>query len=319
MSFLLLGISIALGFASIIGLVGNFLVIVVTFRKRRNLTSYKALLGHLALCDFSVSLLFCVMVWIIYNGWVWIYPKWFCKFLYPCITLFTTLDVGTILLISIERTRAILQPMQPRWTFRRLKLCLTAIWLIGVSSIIPNSMALTVKGSERCSENWDNPAYPKVYSIVLFAVIYAIPLLVLMGLHIRIMWQMHYNSVLAGVNLGVRLGSRHSQQHASSRQGNYHQRVIKLLLLVTVAFALTVLPAKLFYVIQDFTPHLMSNGTYAILQTVYIIYYYHVVVNPILYAVVDKEFRKNLKLLVCCQREMRTFEFSSRRSTADID
>ena len=296
---------VLISMASFIGFIGNFLVLLVSFNTCRHLSVCKQLIAYLALSDFCCSILQTFFIPLELNGFIWIYPNFFCKILNPLTSLGSNVASGIVVAITAERYHGIVTPFKPRWSHQHANFAMLIIWIFSFAGIVPNIKSLNVvldnnSKNKYCLEHWPNERDPKIYSLVVFVIYFTIPLLIVSFLNFVIILHLkNRNHLLRDPDL-------HQNAQSLPRVANACQikrdnvRRIKLLIAVTIMFAICTLPNKLQFVVYDFKPDLFSTRiTYIISQLVQILYYFRVAVNPLLYAVVDKLFRRNVRKIIC--------------------
>jgi len=92
--------------------------------------------------------------------------------------------------------------------------------------------------------------------------------------------------------------------HASSSQNVLRARrgIIRMLIVVVLAFALCNLPYHARKMWQYWSPDYVGGSTFSNLFTpvTFLITYFNSGINPILYAFMSRNFRKGMRELVCC-------------------
>ena len=290
--------SIVVAMASGLGLLSNLNVIALRFIKRNTATTFQMLLGMLALNDFVLSILFAFLAPIMYRDYVWIYSSFACKLLFPSITTVSAVNVGTILLISYERYRAIKHPFRPKLTFRRMILTVLVVWIVSIFFAIPKIIALELGEDGVCEEHWSNATFPKIYSAVLLVFVYLVPLIGIATFHIIIVHKLKQTDG-SRANYCISQNFNANSVIICRRQRN--MKIMKLLTVISMVFAVCILPTKIQYVIGDFAPDLFTEGVSNALHVYQGLFYFHVVMNPVFYSLADKHFRKDMLQLLCCK------------------
>lgn len=209
-------------------------------------------------------------------------------------------------------------PLQPKLTLFVAKLAIVSIWVLAVAFMCPAAVALTVEKIPfhymvynnnfnhtlplyTCYENFDNPRMRKVYTVVLFAHIYLLPLTVITLMYVSIGIKL-CSSVLANnelhlANATVQAGSR---RHGHPRVSRKKIKVIKMLIVVALLFMLSWLPLWTLMMITDYAD---LDGNELDLLTSYIFPFAHWLafsnssVNPIIYGYYNQNFKRGFEAI----------------------
>lgn len=220
------------------------------------------------------------------------------------------------------RFRCIVYPLQPKPTVLVAKAAIVLIWVLAVLIMCPAAVALTVDKVPfhymvynddfnhtfplyTCYENFANPEMRKIYTAVLFAHIYLVPLTVI---------TLMYGSI--GVKLCSSVVANREPQLANAtvqvrgRRGGHLMisqkkiKVIKMLILVALLFMLSWLPLWTLFMITDYTG---LDRDQLDLLTSYIFPFAHWLafsnssVNPIIYGYYNENFKRGFQA-VCKSR-----------------
>ena len=280
-------------FSAVVGFLLNMLVIVVRFVKRKTITTFQFLLATIAFNDMVLSLLFGFMSALMLNNFIWIYHPSACRILFPMVTNFMSVNVGCMFTVSYERYRAIMNPFKPRISMKRTIVAISLIWMLSTAFAIPNVVALHIQPDGECRESWNNDISPQIYSSCLLITFYVLPLASMIVMHIIIGLKLR--------RARNRFG-RHERASRSRQNMKNNVQAMKLLLSITIAFSIFVLPTKLYYLVWDLAPGLITDDVAVFLSGYKSLYYIHVIVNPILYSLTSSKFRKDLKEVIIRQK-----------------
>ena len=287
-------------FTGSFSLLGNTLVIAVMLKRFRTASTFKKLLAHLAFCDiiYGISILLDTPNWI---KKYWVYTPMFCKIL-PTTQFASSLAAeGTVVVIAIERYRGITQPLKVQWNNRDLSLSLIIAWLFAFVSASPyfnvlNTVAVPYLGNRTfCIETWstgdyldqENAAF--IYSTYTFVGTFMLPMVILAVLYGRIIYI---------IRKPIDPIPCFEQLFIKRREKDI--RITKLLILVIVAFALCVLPNQIGHFIMS--KAVLTESEKEVLYYVLLIPYpFQCVLNPLIYSIVDKKFRKDARQILSCQ------------------
>lgn len=282
-------IGISVGVFCAIGILINAVVLlVVLLAQQSRFTAYKYLMCHLACADLMCSIMLGPYVPLELAQHNWIYKSQsLCKIIYPLISCFTNIATGTILLISLERFRGIMYPYRSAWSRKDICIAFSIVWVVSVLLILPNVLTIRVtsyKNIDYCNEIWVNDTYRKIYGMSYFALAFAIPLVLIAGMHIMIM---------------IRLKSREiNPDNTSTWQEKQNTRIMRVLSGIIVVFFISTCPNKILYFVWDVFPELeLSHSSQARhhMRTVQVLYYSRVAMNPLVYCFFDTRFKDDLK------------------------
>lgn len=217
------------------------------------------------------------------------------------------------------------------------------IWLLALVIMFPSVLMLTVQQEQNhfmvkddnynltyplysCYETWPEPEMRKVYTTVLFAHIYLIPLILIILMYGCIGAKLYSTTFLVKVN-----------QPADAPQGKspiLHRKikVIKMLIIVALLFMLSWLPLWTLMLLIDYA---YPEGDLLDLLTGYIFPFSHWLafsnssVNPIIYGYYNKNFRQGFQAAwmqrpSCCldrpsQNRLRRVNKRSNKTCSHLD
>ena len=284
---------------SVIGIIGNVLVLLVYLRNCREMTPFKFLISHLAFCDllFSIAQIFELDSngWYAHGTFTWMLDLNLCKFTRSSVHLGSLVSVGTILVITIERFQGLTQGILINLQCNKWKKVFVGtgfIWIIAVCSDIPIFMSVELINNtcrESFGTDWD-----KALSIYLLLVSCLFPMVAMLWMNGKIIFELKkpcrtttlYKSML---------------KNTAQLKKRKDMRVVKILVTVIIAFFICVLPIRIMWVVQSFFDFERTD-TWSVFYKGYLSYPLHVAVNPVIYSIIDKNFRKNLIGILLCRK-----------------
>ena len=245
-------ITVLYAITMLVAFAGNSFLIYIVWKKPevRSLTSF--MFVNMAIADLLVTLV--VMPWsisIIYTDGLWMIPgvfgKVMCKGVVYIAYVTLTASILCLTFMAINRYYTIVHPLSRHHWFRKPKLTVPIIW---IGSLVSMSIFLVIQ----TVEDYNNSSYCmlSVYILgdpdralrgiylLLFVVNYLIPLVVMSCLYTITAWNLWFN-VAPGVNT---LRGDRVQLETSKR------RVVRMLIIVTCAFALCWLPPQVVHMMQ---------------------------------------------------------------------
>ncbi|XP_077999216.1 prolactin-releasing peptide receptor-like [Glandiceps talaboti] len=279
----------------LLAVVGNLMVIVVLgcgLNQKRELHRY---LLNLSISDLCMAI-FC-MPFTFIQGMLrrWIFGKMMCPFVLCAQQVSVTLSIFTLTAIGIDRCIAVGRPLQTHASKSRTKYVIPIIWIASLSlGITPLMKAKAVLMPEvngvmyyQCGEWWEDPTHAVAYGYSMMIMTYIIPLVIL---------GVTYSSI--GKNIWNRNIPGSCQRRLSEAHVGTKKKVIRMLVIVVLAFALCWLPLQLFVVITLLdTKYLDDTSYHKSTITVYLLCHWLAMansfMNPIIYSFND-EFREEL-------------------------
>ena len=309
----------------LINLIGNSIVVLIIAKKRRMQTFTNWLLFNLAIADLSVALI-CIPLEIpIEIKGYWIYGGVFCKIFYPIQTASIYGSVFTLVALSFSRYWAIIHPFRSQPNVTHAKIMIGVIWVCSVIFVVPYISVLEYKDGY-CSETW-TASQKRIYTVAIFVFQFVLPMSVIAVAYCCIMYEFSfrkkYPSSSVSVTSAVSVSVPVVPNKAKSKQQSENRKVVKLLLIITVTFAVCLLPFHTLGLVGEFYSHTFTYYN-DIFLTSYLLLYINSCLNPIIYNVFNERFRETFKELYktlfayfCLRRTENEHEdfFSSRRAS----
>uniref|UniRef100_A0A3P9MPZ1 Neuropeptide FF receptor 1 n=1 Tax=Oryzias latipes TaxID=8090 RepID=A0A3P9MPZ1_ORYLA len=319
------GYFLAYTFIFLLCMVGNILVCLIVLENRCMRTVTNLFILNLAISDLLVGI-FCIPTTLVDNlitGWP--FSNTVCKMSGFVQGVSVSASVFTLVAIAVERFRCIVYPLQPKLTLLVAKVAIVSIWVLAVVILCPAAVALTVEKVPfhymvhnndfnqtlplyTCYENFANPQMRKIYTAVLFAHIYLLPLAVITLMYISIGVKL-CSSVVANREPQLANIRRHGQQMVSQKK----IKVVKMLVVVTLLFMVSWLPLWTLMMMTDYGG---LDRDQLDLLTSYIFPFAHWLafsnssVNPIVYGYYNKNFKRGFQSVCksrpfCCNLQLK--------------
>uniref|UniRef100_A0A8C9SX85 Neuropeptide FF receptor 1 n=1 Tax=Scleropages formosus TaxID=113540 RepID=A0A8C9SX85_SCLFO len=304
-------------FIFLLCMVGNGLVCLIVLRNRRMRTVTNLFILNLAISDLLVGV-FCIPTTLVDNlitGWP--FTNAVCKMSGLVQGMSVSASVFTLVAIAVDRYRCIVYPFKPKLTLLVAKVTIGLIWVLAALIMCPSAMMLIVEQEEGhymvdsedrnhtyplyyCYETWPKPEMRKIYTTVLFAHIYLIPLTLITLMYCRIGAKLYTTAGLstdAHPNT-VPSGDPPGRAHISPKK----IKVIKMLIVVALLFMLSWLPLWTLMLLIDYA---RPEGAQLDLLTSYVYPFAHWLafsnssVNPIIYGYFNENFKRGFQ--AACQ------------------
>ncbi|NXL75538.1 NPFF2 protein, partial [Leptocoma aspasia] len=294
-------------------MVGNGGVCSIILWSKHMRTVTNLFILNLAVSDLLVGL-FCMPTTLLDNiiaGWP--FGSLVCKMSGTVQGISVSASVFTLVAIAVDRFWCIVHPFKRKLTIPSAVAIIVAIWVLAVAIMSPSAVLLQVQEEKHfrvllgsgnatrpvfwCREEWPDPGMRKIYTAVLFANIYLAPLALIVVMYARIGVSLSHAAVP-----GAGKRSQEQRHRACKRK----QKAIKMLILVTLLFALSWLPLWTLMLLSDYASlsHLQLQ-----LINIYIYPLAHWLaflnssINPIIYGFCNESFRRGfqaiLKLQLC--------------------
>lgn len=262
----------------IVGTCGNSLVVWLVV-KRRLKARYNYFLANLAVADLAV-----VMINLPFrlayqeNDYQWPFGYVLCKIIPPLTFTFTTASSAFLMAVSLERYRAVVHPLRSKVTRLQLKLAVIFIWVLSFSVTLPLNTFMTTAsqvGKIVCTDSWPSRMFEQLYFSLLFVIQFALPLIMMLMVYMRIISKMHNNEL------------RTCNHRASAHIRRRNKRVIRMLLVVVLAYFICVMPYSTYLVVSVFG----IDSPISVKKFLVLIALANSMVNPLLYGALNRQFR----------------------------
>ncbi|XP_043467178.1 tachykinin-like peptides receptor 99D [Leptopilina heterotoma] len=268
---------------------GNLIVIwiVLAHKRMRTVTNY--FLVNLSIADAMVSTLNVIFNYTYMLNSHWPFGNLYCKISQFIAVLTICASVFTLMAISFDRYMAIMNPLKPRLG-RRTTLCIAiAIWIVGAVLSLPMLLFFTTfthtftNGEVRviCYSQWPNESGEYLYNVVFMILTYFLPIGSMTFTYARV---------------GLELWGSQSIGEATQRQLDNiksKRRVVKMMIVVVVIFAVCWLPFHMYFIITSYLPEI-TTAPYV--QEIYLAIYWlamsNSMYNPIIYCWMNSRFRR---------------------------
>ncbi|XP_019358665.1 PREDICTED: galanin receptor type 2 [Gavialis gangeticus] len=273
----------------LVGTVGNALVLAVLLRNGQVHNTTNLFILNLGVADLCF-IVFCVPFQAtIYTLEGWVFGPFLCKAVHFFIYLTMYASSFTLATVSLDRYLAIRYPLHSR-ELRTPRNGLTAICLIwGLSFIFSGPYLSYYEEFQTANLTVCHPIWKisqrKIMDLCTFIFSYVIPVLILSLTYVRTIRYL-WTSVDPIENM--------------SESKKAKCKVTRMIIIVAVLFCLCWLPHHLVILCVWFGYFPLNHNTYVLRILSHLISYANSCVNPIVYALVSKHFRKGFKKIFIC-------------------
>ncbi|XP_020607030.1 prolactin-releasing peptide receptor-like [Orbicella faveolata] len=308
------------------GFVGNALGLYIICRKCGMKAATHLLIGNLACSNLLITLIVMPMsVFFLYNEHRWhagTAGTVTCKlsqylFLFPIAT-----SILTILVVSIDRFFAVFHPLKAK-VFRRPKIMTATIWICAAILMSPTLAIYKVisspDGKWFCVSYFGQESHravilSKVYYSLIFVLLYLLPLFAIAVLYALICYKLYHRKVP---------GLSRTQNYRETVEKS-KRKVVKVLIMIVVVFALCWFPAHAMHYFITFQSEFYARMPAYLFPLLLWISHTNSAIEPCLYMLLSQNFRKEFRQVIShCgsyQKELRlgnrlsrlTFNFSKR-------
>ncbi|XP_026879051.2 galanin receptor 2a [Electrophorus electricus] len=288
-------ISLVFSVIFLVGTVGNCLVLAVLFRNgQTNAKTTNMFILNLGLADLCF-IVFCVPLQAtIYAMDEWVFGPFVCKAVHFVIYLTMYASIFTLAAVSLDRYLAIRYPLRARET-RTPRNALISIGVVWTLSLVFSSPYLSyyqqmdLDGTIVCIPAWDFQ-HRRAMDVCTFVFGYLIPVLILSLTYARTIRHL-WTSVDP-------MEDMYESQRAK-------RKVTKMIIIVAVLFCLCWLPHHLVILCMWFGRFPLNHTTYVLRILSHLVAYTNSCLNPIVYALVSKHFRKGFRKVFGCVMQKR--------------
>eukprot|EP00111_Clytia_hemisphaerica_P004521 TCONS_00012929-protein len=285
--------------ASVIGIIGNLIVIAVAVRFRIGLAPCKMLIAHLALYDLFFAIF--QFTYALPKFWVakFIYGKFVCRVLRGAEYLGVYLAIGVILTISIERFIGIVNPFSRGISKTGLNVILFINGLCGLMACIPIFYYSSITDLGICEVDWPNGSQDMfIYNMFVLIVYLLIPTIIIATLYSLIISTLH-GTIVLGKNSFI------ADPRLRKKRLQDNRRTMYVLIGVVIAFVIFVFPKQVIMTFLSYNDYGwgsfanqrdMKASTFVILVYIaHFTYPFHVSINPLVYSLIDARWRKDVR------------------------
>ncbi|XP_035671443.1 neuropeptide FF receptor 2-like [Branchiostoma floridae] len=274
----------------IVCVIGNSLVCLVIAKIPRMRTVTNFYILNLAVGDLLVGI-FSMPFTLADNiimGWPFGYVM--CKLSSAATVISAGASVFTLIAIAVDRFYAVIHPNEPKFTSEHNGVVIAIIWALAVIFAIPQVVVMDtrpyVSADDNstytlCVETWPNYFKREIYTVLLFVILYMLPLCIIGYLYLRVGFKVWCRPVPGG-------GERNN---ASRRK----YRTIKMLLVVVVCFAVSWLPIHTVMLINDCgNPSIEQRNIiyYYVFPIAHWFSYLQSSINPVIYGYFNRNYRR---------------------------
>ncbi|KAK3610621.1 hypothetical protein CHS0354_009080 [Potamilus streckersoni] len=282
-----------MSFIIVVGCIGNILVIIVVKTKRKLQTESNIFVVNLSMCDLLYVT--CVLPFNIYtyleNGWF--LSEHLCKFTGFLGYTLTGTTIITITLIAFNRYKLVHDIHSYKWTFQKknMLLMIAIAWTVPVLLLIPPLTQVWGRfGYEHmlgiCNLLLDHES--QLFKLFLLVFRAGIPVVLITHYYVMI-----YRTTRSSHRRMEKISSRVGSLEASNHRKEMH--LTKMMITIFLVFIVSYFPCTITGMID--WNHVISRRFHMFCA---ISTYIGSAVNPLIYGLMNSQFRKAYRRLLCC-------------------
>lgn len=283
---------------STIGIFGNLLVVVVSLRYYFMITRCNLLITILAVTDLSTS---SIRLWRnVPNLWTcnWIYSRFTCTMGHGVLNAASYISMGLIVMIAVERYLGIVHPFYRG--ISTMKLGFLLILNVGIGLSIASPVFMYTDVSENlCTEVWPSRDFAFIYGVVILILFSILPAVIIGFIYYRIIQTLRQSTKKLFRTSAVSFSTE-------TKRIKDNERIMTMVITISILFVVLVFPNRFFLIAKGIMSikgiELPKWFYFTQLVFAYFVYSLHAVVNPIIYSLMDRVFRRKVIHILTCQR-----------------
>ena len=274
--------------SSTFGIIGNAMVVLMAYRHRNKMSPAKLHVAELAVVNFIFSAVQVMNVSPLYWTSTWIYGEFLCKLTKSTLEVGSLLSSGFFQLITIERyfliVRAANANMVKKTCEQYKHIAMLCNVVLVVFTVVPYIRGVGIEHQSNRCVNFadDNQSLALPYTWFTFIVYSVLPIGV--------------TSMLA-VKLLIYLSKERCSSSMVGREKVHAQILVNMLSVLTL-FIVCTLPSRFVFIAMDMVEFKSHHVLLAFQFLSYMLYSLQGTLNPILYNMMAKEWRRNLSGMV---------------------
>ncbi len=295
---------------------GNVLVVLSPMVSHRLRTVTYTFLVSLAIADLLLGIT--VLPWsAIYTiSSEWPFSVVFCNIYISCDVMFCTASILHLLVISLERYFAITRPYayQRKMNHKKAWIVIIVVWVVSLGvSFLPLHLGWNTEDGS--VQNYDHPSqciltWNLAYSLFDGIVLFFLPLILMLFVYARIVTIAYQQAksikkmMVAPAPSTVRSNNPSANEKQENTNNNHkgvvdEHKAVKIIAVVMGSFVVCWVP---YFTMFTFGPIFNWNISDLFYQIVLWLGYINSLINPLVYACMNREFRRAFKTILSCAR-----------------
>uniref|UniRef100_A0A8C5LNF7 Pyroglutamylated RF-amide peptide receptor n=1 Tax=Leptobrachium leishanense TaxID=445787 RepID=A0A8C5LNF7_9ANUR len=291
-----------------LALFGNSLVLYVVTRSKAMRTVTNIFICSLALSDLLIAF-FCIPFTMLQNiSSNWLGGAFACKMVPFVQSTAIVTEILTMTCITVERHQGIIHPLKMKWQYtnRRAFTMLGIVWMTAALVGIPmwHVQRLEVKYDflfEKqyvcCLEEWNSRLHQKIYTTFILVILFLLPLTLMLLLYSKIGYELWIKKRVGDASV---LQTIHGSE--MSKISRKKKRAIIMMVTVVVLFAVCWAPFHVVHMMVEYSNFEMEHDEVTVKMSFAIVQlfgFFNSICNPIVYAFMNENFKKNFLSAIC--------------------
>ncbi|KAK7796216.1 hypothetical protein U0070_007049, partial [Myodes glareolus] len=217
-------------------------------------------------------------------------------------------EILTMTCIAVERHQGLVHPFKMKWQYtnQRAFTILGVVWLVAiiVGSPMWHVQRLEIKYDflyEKehvcCLEEWASPVHQRIYTTFILVILFLLPLVLMLVLYGKIGYELWIKKRVGDSSV---LQSSHGKE--MSKIARKKKRAVVMMVTVVALFAVCWAPFHVVHMMVEYSnfekeyDDVTIKMVFAVVQ---IIGFFNSICNPIVYAFMNENFKKNFLSAVC--------------------
>ncbi|KAM7331050.1 hypothetical protein ACRRTK_010239 [Alexandromys fortis] len=217
-------------------------------------------------------------------------------------------EILTMTCIAVERHQGLVHPFKMKWQYtnQRAFTILGVVWLVAVivGSPMWHVQRLEIKYDflyEKehicCLEEWASPMHQRIYTTFILVILFLLPLVLMLVLYSKIGYELWIKKRVGDSSV---LQSSHGKE--MSKIARKKKRAVVMMVTVVALFAACWAPFHVVHMMVEYSnfekeyDDVTIKMVFAVVQ---IIGFFNSICNPIVYAFMNENFKKNFLSAVC--------------------
>ena len=301
-----IALPIVVAIVTLLGLLGNGIVIRTIRTNTKMRTPTYVLILNLALADFLFIATCVPFVGVAYVLPKYIFGRVLCRICSYFIYVGTFVSIYILVLISVVRCIVVVAPLSSRLcvTTQRMYIAIAVVWIVTVSGLSPLLVQYDLStnsylGEERLVCVNLEAVYSiylmKIFIVMFFSIGYALPLNIMIIL---------YGIVLTALKCGAK--QRKALSESEMKRNRVQGRTTRMVIAVVFCFLLCWLPLQVILMLQALGQYPTTIAGVLGRMLANCLAYFNSCMNPILYFFLSSQFRHSFKQALCCGRHCGT-------------
>uniref|UniRef100_A0A8C8SN40 Pyroglutamylated RF-amide peptide receptor n=1 Tax=Pelusios castaneus TaxID=367368 RepID=A0A8C8SN40_9SAUR len=279
-------------------LFGNCLVLYVVTRRKAMRTVPNIFICSLALSDLLIAF-FCIPFTMLQNiSSNWLGGAFACKMVPFVQSVAVVAEILTMTCIAVERHQGIVHPLKMKWQYTNRRAFTMLGKIIGSSSIYTVKYDfLYEKEYICCLEEWTSAVHQKIYTTFILVILFLLPLLLMLLLYSKIGYELWIKKRVGDASV---LQTIHGNE--MSKISRKKKRAIIMMVVVVVLFAVCWAPFHVIHMMIEYSNFERDYDDVTIktvLAIVQILGFFNSICNPMVYAFMNENFKKNFVSAIC--------------------